>query len=350
MTDFASGRVPPTDPSGSKPRPTVVLVVEDDEVIANIYTVALTANDEFEVLYASTGERAIELLNRHSAIECVISDIQLPGLDGFEVLRASKVLRPLTPVLLVTASSNPRFPSLAIRQGADDMLMKPVDVDELRTRVRALAERARERRQARARTVLAIGAHPDDVEIGVAGTLLRHVAAGDDVIHLMMTDGEAGGDKQLRIGEAERAAGLIGAKLVRASLPDGKLSDVREIVDIVGAVINDSSPSMIYVHSPHDGHQDHRATHHATLSAARGIPTVYCYQSPSSTVEFKPVRFIDIGDYLDAKVDLINVYRSQVATRLYLAEDMIRATARYWGRHAAHRLVEPLEVAWQLTP
>jgi LmbE family N-acetylglucosaminyl deacetylase/CheY-like chemotaxis protein len=328
----------------------VVLIVDDDEVVAYLYTAALTAGGEFEVLLASTGERAIEYLNRHSAIECVVSDINLPGLDGFEVLRASKVLRPLTPVLLVTESTNPRFPSLAIREGADDMLIKPVDLDELRMRVRALAEQARKRRSAQARTVLAVGAHPDDVEIGVGGTLLRHVAAGDAVIHLMMTDGEAGGDMADRIAEAERASEMIGSRLVRGSLPDGKLSDVRDTVNVVGAVIAEWHPAVIYVHTSHDGHQDHRAVHHATLSAARGVPTLCCYQSPSSTVDFRPTRFVDIGDYLDAKVDLINVYRSQVTTRLYLAEDMIRATARYWGRHAAHRVVEPLEVAWQLTP
>src|SRR5947209_3279051 len=126
----------------------VVLLVEDDPIVAQLYTSALASHGELEVLHARNGEQAIDYLNRHSAIECVISDINLPGLDGFEVLRASKVLRPLTPVLLVTSSNNPRFPSLAIREGADDMLFKPVDLDELRSRVRALAERARQRRSA----------------------------------------------------------------------------------------------------------------------------------------------------------------------------------------------------------
>src|SRR3954469_12628234 len=92
----------------------VALVVEDDPIVAQLYASVLETGGEFEVLHATTGERAIEYLNRHSAIECVISDINLPGLDGFEVLRASKVLRPLTPVLLVTASNNQRYPSLAI--------------------------------------------------------------------------------------------------------------------------------------------------------------------------------------------------------------------------------------------
>ncbi len=338
------------DSSGTRPRPPRVLLVEDDPKAAERYREALCRDGEFDVLFAAHGEQAIQVLNRHSAIECVVCDITLPEVDGFEVLRASKVLRPHTPVLLIAASAEPLFSSLAVREGADDLLVAPVDLEELRLRVRALSDRARQARAAQATTVLAIGAHPDDVEIGIAGTLLKHVAAGDRVIHLVMTDGEAGGPKKERIAEVERAAHALGATLVRGALPDGRLSDVRDTVNVVARVIAEHNPSVAYVHSLHDGHQDHRATHSATISAARGIPTLCCYQSPSATVEFCPNRFVDIGDYLDAKIDLINVYRSQTATRLYLAEDLIRATARYWGRYAAHHIVEPLEIVRQLTP
>ena len=339
----------PNGPGAPAGTPSLVLLVEDDEVAVSAYTTALTADGRFEVLHAGNAEQAIEHLHLRSAIACVVSDVNLPGADGFEVLKASKVLRPLTPVLLVTASTNPRVPTQAIREGADELLMKPVDVSELRTRVGALVERALLTRQRQARTVLAIGAHPDDVEIGIAGTLLNHIACGDNVIHLMMTDGESGGERDVRIAEAERAAQSMGVTLVRGSLPDGFLSDTREIVSVIAEAVRTYTPAVVYTHSAHDGHQDHRATFHATISGARGVPTLCSYQSPSATVDFRPSRFVDIGAYLDRKIELINLYRSQTSTRLYLAEDMIRATARYWGRHAAHRVVEPLEVVWQLT-
>jgi len=136
--------------------------------------------------------------------------------------------------------------------------------------------------------------------------------------------------------------------MIRGRLPDAFLPD-GDSVRVVEDVVAKYSPSVVYVHSPHDSHQDHRASFHATMSACRGVATVSAYQAPSSTVEFCPNQFIDIGEYLDTKIEAINLYRSQTSTRLYLAEDMIRATAKYWGRHAAHRLVEPLEVIRQLT-
>jgi LmbE family N-acetylglucosaminyl deacetylase/CheY-like chemotaxis protein len=331
-------------------QPPLVLIVEDDDVAVEMYRTALTSDGAFAVLHAGNAEQAIEHLHLLSAIACVVTDINLPGADGFEVLKASKMLRPQTPVLLVTASTNPRVPTQAVREGADEFLMKPLDLQELRSSVARLVQRAVTQREAQARTVLAVGAHPDDVEIGIAGTLLSHVAGGDRVIHLMMTDGESGGHRDVRIAEAERAAQAMGVTLVRGSQPDGFLSDTREIVNLIAGTIREFNPSIVYVHSVNDGHQDHRATFHATISAARGVPTLCCYQSPSATVDFRPSRYVDIGAYLDRKIDLINIYRSQTSTRLYLAEDMIRATARYWGRHAAHRVVEPLEVVWQLTP
>jgi LmbE family N-acetylglucosaminyl deacetylase len=339
-----------TPPAGDSvdPRP-IVLLVDDDLPSAEGYLNAIGADGMADVIHVRSGKDAIEQLNRHGGIDCVVAAIELPEMDGFEVLRATRILRPLTPVLLISGLSDPSHPSLAIREGADDLLIAPVTADALREHCAALVAKGRAAKAAGARTVLAIGAHPDDVEIGVAGTLLRHVAAGDRVIHLMMTDGEVGGHQNVRIEEAERAAESIGMTLVRAHLPDAFVSDARETLKIVERAVSEYSPSVVYVHSPRDGHQDHRASFHAAASASRGVPTLCGYQSPSSTADFRPNRFIDIGDYLDAKIAVINIYRSQTATRLYLAEDMIRATARYWGRHAAHRLVEPLEVMWQLS-
>ncbi len=331
------------------PRHPAVLLVEDDPAPVAQYTRALSSDGQIEVIHVPTGEEAVEHLNRLNSIQCVVCAVELPEMDGFEVLRACKVVRPLTPVLLIANVSKPEYPSRAIHDHADDMLIAPVEDDVLKERVDRLIANGRAARSARARTVLAVGAHPDDVEIGAGGTLLRHAAAGDRIVHLLMTDGEVGGDKGDRIAEAEQAAEMLGMTLIRGKLPDSFLSDARETVSAVERAIAACQPSIVYVHSRHDGHQDHRATFHATMSAARGVHNHCCYQSPSSTVAFHPDRFVDVGDNLDSKIELINVYRSQTATRLYLAEDLIRATARYWGRHARHRLVEPFETVWQLT-
>ena len=64
--------------------------------------------------------------------------------------------------------------------------------------------------------------------------------------------------------------------------------------------------------------------HRATMVAARRVPSLYCYESPSTTVDFRPVRFVPIDAHLDAKVGVIDAYQSQVSTRSYLDEDLVQ--------------------------
>ena len=63
--------------------------------------------------------------------------------------------------------------------------------------------------------IVAIGAHPDDIEIGCGGTLSRHVAEGYEVMIIILTQGGASGDTKIRRGEAEMGAKIIGAKKIK---------------------------------------------------------------------------------------------------------------------------------------
>jgi LmbE family N-acetylglucosaminyl deacetylase len=283
-------------------------------------------------------------------LDLVVCDLHPRSGGGVDVVRASKSIRPGVPVLALMGRSASSSPLTLLRSSPDATLIEPFGRADLLARVELLVWRSsRGGGAARgAHTVLAIGAHPDDVEIGVGGTLLRHAAAGDRIIHLLMTDGEAGGDKRERVAEAERAAKYLNATLVRTGLPDTFLSEARRAVLVMEDVVAYYHPTVVYVHTCHDSHQDHRGTYNAAVVAAREVPDVYCYQSPSSTVEFAPNRFTDVGQYLDRKVEMIHIFQSQARIRDYLAEDVIRATARYWGRHAGHRVVEPLEVVRQV--
>jgi hypothetical protein len=91
-------------------------------------------------------------------------------------------------------------------------------------------------------------------------------------------------------------------------------------------------------------HQDHRNTHQATLVAVRQVGRVYCFQSPSATVDFRPTRFVAIDAQLDRKLLAIDAFGSQVEIRAYLEPDLIEATARYWSRYCDGRYAEPFEV------
>ena len=191
-------------------------------------------------------------------------------------------------------------------------------------------------------TILAVGAHPDDVEIGCGGTLALHAGRGDRIVILTLSSGARAGDPRQRREESRAAAARLGAELVLGSLPDTKMSDGPETIEVISEVVAEYQPSVVYVHSSVDRHQDHRAVHKATMVAARSVPSVYCYQSPSTTVEFSPRRFVSIDGCLDEKQALIQFYASQTA-KDYLCPQLIEATARYWGRFVGETAVEPFE-------
>ena len=101
---------------------------------------------------------------------------------------------------------------------------------------------------------------------------------------------------------------------------------------------------MIYTHSVHDVHQDHRNVHRAAMVATRTIGRVYCFQSPSATVDFRPTRFVTIDDQVNRKLMAIKAFASQTEVRAYLVPDLIKSTARYWSRYGDGLYAEAFEV------
>ena len=136
----------------------------------------------------------------------------------------------------------------------------------------------------------------------------------------------------------------MSARLIHASLEDTSVSEGGSTIQTILDVIEEIKPTTVYTHTNRDVHQDHRNAHNATLVAARGISRVFCYQAPSTSVEFKPTRFVAIDEFLERKIEVIRAFDSQVKVRDYLDEELLRATARYWSRWSQARYVEPLEV------
>jgi LmbE family N-acetylglucosaminyl deacetylase len=245
----------------------------------------------------------------------------------------------------MTAHASVDYAVTALRHAADEFLTKPIASAYLAARMTALAERGRADRIAAAgQVILAIGAHPDDVEIGVGGLLAAHRAGGDSIVILTMSRGDRGGDPNDRQHESLASADLLDARLFLEDLVDTKIGPADPTVSIIERVVAEAAPSIVYTHSSHDRHQDHRAVHQATTVATRRVPTVACYQSPSATVDFQPNRFVPIDGFTDAKMALLACFASQSDVRAYLEPDFVLATARYWSRFGGGRSCEPLEV------
>ena len=320
-----------------------VLLVEDDQVFAAVVVEILRSFAVVE--WVASGEDALPALAREDW-DLLIADVDLPGMSGLDFAREAKRARPLAATLILTAKTSFDTAIGALRADADDFLTKPLDARELTSKVVELVGVAQSRKVARREVVLAVGAHPDDVEIGCGGALLRHATLEDDVNILTLTGGEAGGTVAERLIESQRAADLISARLFHAELADTSLSvsDGGVMIGTIEKVIAEVRPTIVYTHSKHDVHQDHRNVHDATLVAARRVPRVYCYQAPSSSIDFRPTRFVVIDEWIERKLQVIEAYATQVKVRDYLQGDLLRATARYWSRFGSSRYVEPLEV------
>ncbi len=160
--------------------------------------------------------------------------------------------------------------------------------------------------------ILAIGAHPDDIEFGCGGTLIKYAQTGHNVYLLVLTDGRFGGDPHIRMNEQKEAVGLIGAKdLFWGNFQDTQLTDSRELILKVDEIHKKIKADMVFLNYPEDVHQDHRATAQAGVSATRYIKEVLFYEVPT-TQHFEPDIFVDIQDVLDKKLELLRVHNSQI--------------------------------------
>ena len=161
-------------------------------------------------------------------------------------------------------------------------------------------------------TVLAIAPHPDDLEIGCAGTLIQLGRAGHAVHLAIMTRGEAGGRPELRQQEQEAAARLYKAKAIHwLGFEDTKVPLSKASIDALDAVMKRVKPDLVFAPWGDDTHQDHRATSAQVRSATRYTKTVLFYEVPS-TIEFQPDVYVDITRDLAAKERALRAHKSQV--------------------------------------
>lgn len=194
------------------------------------------------------------------------------------------------------------------------------------------------------RRVLAIGAHPDDLELGCGGTLAKLVDAGHEVHVVVMSNGERGGDATVRPRQARSGAGFLGAtETLVLGLTDTQLgAHENEMVEAIEAKILDLEPHTILTHSLNDQHQDHVAVHLATLRAARFHSSILCFEAPSVTQAFTPSFFVDIDGYLEVKAAAVASHRDQLS-KPYMTAERIRGLAVYRGGQAKVRHAEGYE-------
>ena len=132
-----------------------IMIVEDDRELRQLFQHVLTKNG-YSVRGVSNGCEALEALDREYC-DLIISDIMMPEMDGYELVRALREEGNRTPVLMITAKDAFDDMRLGFQSGTDDYMVKPIDVNEMVLRVGALLRRAQminDRRQVMGGTVM----------------------------------------------------------------------------------------------------------------------------------------------------------------------------------------------------
>ena len=209
--------------------------------------------------------------------------------------------------------------------------------------------------------ILAIGAHPDDIELGLGGSLARYVEEGKEVYALILSRGEKGvrdekvegklvKEKEkdelkgkMRENETRKALNLLGVKnenIKILGLPDGGIKPNSDVTEKVYEHIMKVNPDVIYTHFFEDEHLDHVSTSLITLHAGRRIKkNILFYESPSTKASFSPNYFVDISNYIDKKVEALKIHKTQEG-KPYMDEEVIRAKARLRGFQAKVKYAE----------
>lgn len=185
--------------------------------------------------------------------------------------------------------------------------------------------------------LLAIGAHPDDIEFGCAGALAQYSQRGDEIYLVVVADGAMGGNPQVRKKEQEISAEIMGAKkLLWGGYKDTLIIFDKPLIDLLEGFLRDVNPSLVLVNYPEDTHQDHVRLAKATISATRYTPKVIFYEAPTS-IGFNPMIFADIGETLEAKIKCLETHASQFHKTNIPGSNIVDiaiATARFRGTQA----------------
>ena len=202
------------------------------------------------------------------------------------------------------------------------------------------------------RVVLAIGAHPDDIELAIGGTLAKLQKTG---AHVVMAVVSIPADYETRKTEAEAAAKILGCEL--RVLVDGgatkRIEDMKtyELVKVLDSVVKELQPAAVLTHGPSEFHRDHVLVYDAAISTQRlryfdffSYHPNFCRPVP---VVFHPRAYVDISDTIEAKMEAIAAHRSQFGNR-GLPIDIYRDIARMNGRIVGVQYAEGLDVGRML--
>ena len=201
--------------------------------------------------------------------------------------------------------------------------------------------------------VLAIAVHPDDETLGCGGALLKHKANGDEIHWLIATDiKESEGFEKTTVEKREeeinKVKELFGFSSVnRLGLSTTKIDEygMSDLISKISSIVYKVKPNIIYLPFKGDVHSDHKYIFDAAYSCTKifrhpFIKKLYMMETLSETEfslstkedSFVPNVFVDISEFMDKKIELMNIYESEIGKHPFpRSERNMRALATYRG-------------------
>ena len=206
--------------------------------------------------------------------------------------------------------------------------------------------------------ILVIVAHPDDETLGCGGTIAKHIAKGDEVNCIIMTDNFR---SPHIFQDANRAMDILGIKkryflgLKDSQLEKLTMLDLAREIEKVIKVKKPRVPDVVYTHYEYDLSMDHRLTFQATLTAFRPVwdkpITILSFELPSGTdwasqsQAFAPNVFVDIKKYQRKKLDALAEYKTEIREFPHPRSKLsLIVRAQYWGTFVGLEFAEPFKL------
>ncbi len=200
-------------------------------------------------------------------------------------------------------------------------------------------------------SVVVFGAHPDDIEIGMGGTVSKLTALGYDVNLVVATlpNFVKTDTKEERRRESVMSAKVMGCKIPEfLDLSPDQIMFGRHFVTLIDGIINKHKPKFVFTQWIGDSHQDHQALTRAVMAAARDTGNLFMYETtiPGGITEnaFRPQLYVDITSTQETKTSALNCFDSQKIRCGHLWIDAITGRSAYRGYQNNTKYAEAFEV------
>ena len=216
------------------------------------------------------------------------------------------------------------------------------------------------------KNVIVISAHPDDETLGAGGTILKHIAKGDKVFWLIVTNvfehqgftKERIDSRQEEIRKVEKLLGISKTFLLNYPTMSLSSSSLINMVPEISKVFSEVKPEIIYTLNRSDAHSDHRVIFDAVMACTKSfrypfIKQILMYECISETEfapalaekAFLPNYFVDITEYIDQKNEIMKVFESEIAEHPFPRSlENIKALAHFRGASVGVKYAEAFQL------